>query len=96
MHANVVKMRYKSKKDAEQAVEKLKGLADQLPGLAGFESFTLVRMGDTETMNVVRFETEENALRARETMIPRVKEIAGVHLAGDPEPYTGEVLVTKS
>lgn len=50
-------------------------------------------MGEKETINVVRFATEENAKQARETMIPRVEEVAGPHLASGPEPTTGEVLL---
>lgn len=92
MHANVVTLRYKSREDAEQAVEKLKALARQLPDLPGFQSFTLVRMGERETINVVRFATEENAKQARENMIPQVQQVAGPHLASGPEPQTGEVL----
>ena len=96
MYANIVTMRYKTAEALEQGVEKLKPLVDMLPSNPGFESFALVRMGDKETMNVVTFATEENARAARERMLPKVKEAAGMLFAGEPEARTAEVILHKS
>ena len=77
MHANVVRLRYKSEADVEKGVNELKGLAEELPGMPGFQSFTLVRTGEKETLHGVRFTSEEDARHAREALLlPRERSRA--------------------
>jgi heme-degrading monooxygenase HmoA len=95
MYANVVTLRYKSRENLEEGVEKLKPLVDMLPSNPGFQSFALLRTGETETMNVVTFATEENARAARERMLPKVKEALASFLVAEPEARTAEVIVRK-
>lgn len=92
MHANIWTVEYRTGKDLEQTMEKLRGRTP--PPMPGFKGSNVIRLGENRCLHVALFDSPENAHAARDKAVPAFKGLVGQHLARDPQVESGEVLIS--